>query len=177
METSDTFVGRVTTQAGLRIAALPIKGRMKQRLAPWLFLSPALLYAAIFFVLPLALALTLAFTNFQAFAPHHFTGLRNFSYLLTRDPFFLTTIRNTLVFAVGSRHRLALVGLALRTLAGRADPEQDFAACGECAVLRVEGRSRHIDVALDGEVVRLAMPLTFRSDPGALTVAAPPVGA
>jgi multiple sugar transport system permease protein len=79
---------------------------MRSRLTPYLFLSPALLYAAIFFVLPLALALALAFTNFQAFAPHHFTGLHNFSYLLTRDPFFLTTVRNTLVFAVGS---LALV--------------------------------------------------------------------
>ena len=79
---------------------------MRQRLTPYLFLSPALLYAAIFFVLPLAVALTLAFTDFQAFAPHRFTGLHNFGYLLTRDPFFLTTVRNTLVFAVGS---LALV--------------------------------------------------------------------
>ena len=80
------------------------------------------------------------------------------------------------VFAVASRRRLALVGFALRTLTGRADPERDFAAIGEAAALTVHGRSRQIDVALDGEVVRLSMPLRFRSDPGALTVVAPPSG-
>lgn len=78
------------------------------------------------------------------------------------------------VYAVASRRRLALVGFALRTLAGRADPERDFAAIGDVSRLTVEGHGRHIDVALDGEVVRLSLPLAFASDPGALTVIAPP---
>ena len=77
------------------------------------------------------------------------------------------------VFAVASRRRLALVGVALRILAGRADRDSDFAAIGDARALVVHGRSRHIDVALDGEIVRLAMPLRFRSDPGALRVVAP----
>lgn len=78
------------------------------------------------------------------------------------------------VFAVASRRRLALVGFALRTLLGRADPERDFAAIGDVARLTVEGHGRSIDVALDGEVMRLPLPLRFRSDPGALKVVAPP---
>ena len=77
------------------------------------------------------------------------------------------------VFAVASRRRLALLGFALRTLTGRADPERDFAAIGEAREVIVHGHSRSIDVALDGEVVRLAMPLRFRSEAGALTVVAP----
>lgn len=77
------------------------------------------------------------------------------------------------VYAVASRRRLSLVGFALRTLAGRADPQRDFAAIAEVARLAVEGHGRHIDVALDGEVVRLALPLAFASDPGGLTVVAP----
>ena len=77
------------------------------------------------------------------------------------------------VFAVTSRRRLALIGFGLRALAGRADPERDFAMVGEVARLRVEGRSRTVDVAIDGEVHRLAMPLRFASEPGALRVIAP----
>ena len=77
------------------------------------------------------------------------------------------------VYAVASRHRLALIGFALRTLAGRADPECDFAAIGDAPSLRIEGRSRTVDVALDGEVVELDMPIRFVSQAGALTVIAP----
>ena len=78
------------------------------------------------------------------------------------------------VYAVASRRRLALIGFAIRTLLGRADPERDFAAIGDVARLTVAGHGRSIDVALDGEVVRLPLPLRFRSDPGALKVVAPP---
>jgi len=77
------------------------------------------------------------------------------------------------VFAVERRGRLALLGFALRTLAGRADPERDFCTIGEARALTVSSRARHIDLALDGEVVRLAMPLEFTIQPGALTVIAP----
>ncbi len=77
------------------------------------------------------------------------------------------------VFAVASHRRLALVGFALRTLVGRADMAADFAELTETATLTVEGRSRHVRIALDGEVVRLAMPLRFETLPGGLRVVAP----
>ena len=77
------------------------------------------------------------------------------------------------VMAIASRHRLALVGFALRTLAGRADMAADFAAVTETAAMTVEGRSRYVRVALDGEVHRLSMPLRFETLPGALRVVAP----
>ena len=80
------------------------------------------------------------------------------------------------VYAVASRRRLALIGFAVRALVGRADPGRDFAALGEAGELVVAGRSHHIDVALDGEVVRLPMPLRFRTLPGALSVIAPSAG-
>jgi diacylglycerol kinase family enzyme len=77
------------------------------------------------------------------------------------------------VFAVERRGRLALLGFALRTLAGRADPERDFCTMGEAKALNVSSPAHHIDIALDGEVVRLSMPLDFTIQPGALTVIAP----
>ena len=77
------------------------------------------------------------------------------------------------IYAIASRRRLALIGFALRMLVGRADPERDFAAVGEAATLTVSGRSGHIDIALDGEVKRMAMPLEFEVERGALPVIAP----
>ena len=78
------------------------------------------------------------------------------------------------IYAVASRRRLALIGFALRMLVGRADPDKDFAAIGEAAKLTVTGRSHHLDIALDGEVMRMAMPLAFTIEPGVLSVVAPP---
>ncbi len=75
---------------------------MKRQTIPFLFLSPALLFGILFFVLPLVVAFCLTFTNFQAFAPLRVVGLANYTYLLTRDPFFVQTLKNTAVFALGA---------------------------------------------------------------------------
>ena len=101
---------------------------MRQKFVPYLFLSPAFLFAGVFFLLPLTLALCLAFTNFQAFAPHRFIGFGNYSYLLTRDPFFLATMRNTAVFAIGS---LAL-GIPLSLLVAYTISKSRFKTLWRC---------------------------------------------
>ncbi len=79
------------------------------------------------------------------------------------------------VFAVASHRRRQLLGFALRTLLGRADPERDFAAIGDTPELTVTGHARSVAVATDGEVTRMAFPLAFSVEPGALTVVAPPL--
>lgn len=78
------------------------------------------------------------------------------------------------LFAVGPRHRVGLVGLALRTLVGRVDEDTDYAALGATRAFTVRLRRDHKAVALDGEVVRIAGPLRFECLPQALEVAAPP---
>ena len=78
------------------------------------------------------------------------------------------------VLAVAAGSRMGLVTAGLRLMAGRGDKERDFAAIGECATLTVRSRRGSIDVALDGEVVRLKLPLEFRIRHKALTVVAPP---
>ncbi|NIJ18570.1 diacylglycerol kinase family enzyme [Sphingomonas naasensis] len=80
------------------------------------------------------------------------------------------------VYAVASRRRMALIGFALRALIGRADPDRDFAAIGDTPELRVTGPKRCIDVALDGEVKSLAVPLDFTLEARALSVIAPADG-
>lgn len=77
-------------------------------------------------------------------------------------------------YAVAKNTRLGLVGLAIRLLLGRSDPARDFAAIGTCTTATVTARRRRIMIALDGEVLRLATPLRFTMQPGAMTVIAPP---
>jgi diacylglycerol kinase family enzyme len=77
------------------------------------------------------------------------------------------------VFAVAKSTRLGLVGFALRTLIGKSNAERDFAAIGTCKALTVNTGRRHISIALDGEVMKLATPLNFTVRPGALSVFVP----
>ncbi len=77
------------------------------------------------------------------------------------------------VFAVAARRRRQLIGFALRIVLGRADLERDFAAIGDTAELTVATHARSVAIALDGEVMRLATPLRFTVEPGALAVVAP----
>jgi diacylglycerol kinase family enzyme len=76
------------------------------------------------------------------------------------------------LFAVEDKGPAAMVAFALRTLAGRADPERDFAAAGEARELVVEGSGR-IEVAFDGEVEVMQLPLRFTILPRALKVIVP----
>ncbi|MES2054773.1 MAG: diacylglycerol kinase family protein [Pseudomonadota bacterium] len=81
------------------------------------------------------------------------------------------------VFAIGPSHRFQLIGLALRSLLGLTRRDRDFAAIGDVAELDVTGQSSTVDIALDGEVMKLSLPLAFRIDPLALTVVALPLAA
>ena len=73
-----------------------------RRLAPYVFLAPLLVYAVVFFLAPLLTSVWLAFTRWNPLGSPRFVGLRQFEYLLTRDPHFYETLSNTFVFALGS---------------------------------------------------------------------------
>ncbi|MES2045320.1 MAG: diacylglycerol kinase family protein [Pseudomonadota bacterium] len=77
------------------------------------------------------------------------------------------------LFAVSARTGGALIGMVLRTLVGRSDASRDFAAIGEARRFTVDDGSSDREIALDGEVVELDMPLEFSIEPGALEVVAP----
>jgi diacylglycerol kinase family enzyme len=77
------------------------------------------------------------------------------------------------IFAVASTTRLSALWFALRTLAGRADPDRDFAALATARELAVSAHSSDLHVALDGELEALQSPLHFTIRPLALEVAVP----
>ncbi|WP_210530133.1 carbohydrate ABC transporter permease [Rubellimicrobium arenae] len=73
-----------------------------KKAAPWLFLSPVILFALVFFVLPVVFAAYVSLTTWDSLTPPRWVGLRNYEYLLTRDPVFLRTLWQTLYFAIGT---------------------------------------------------------------------------
>lgn len=64
---------------------------------------------------------------------------------------------------------LALIGFAVKVVLGRGDPGRHFQMLAEAREVRIEGEGR-IEIALDGEVETLPLPLQCRIEPGALRV-------
>jgi multiple sugar transport system permease protein len=73
-----------------------------RRLAPYLFLAPAAVFALCFLIGPLLFVLFISTTNWDAIGAPQPVGFANYLYLFTRDPFFLQSVLNTFVFAAGS---------------------------------------------------------------------------
>ena len=74
------------------------------------------------------------------------------------------------VFAVRHRTRLALIWFAMRTVVGKSSPAQDFAVIGSCTTLRLSAARTQLQVAIDGEVNQMSVPLEFRIQPRSLNV-------
>lgn len=70
-----------------------------RRTAAWLLLAPFLTGAVLLLVVPAAMNLGYAFTDHTGFGTPSFTGLTNLRRLLD-DPFFLASLRASLLFAV-----------------------------------------------------------------------------
>ncbi|UWQ23103.1 carbohydrate ABC transporter permease [Jannaschia sp. W003] len=79
----------------------PHSGAERAGAAPWLFLAPLLVFAAVFLVLPLGFSVWLSFTRWNPLGTPSWVGLRQFEYLLTRDDAFLRSLANTFAFAFG----------------------------------------------------------------------------
>lgn len=76
------------------------------------------------------------------------------------------------LYAIERKGPLALLGFAARALVGRADPERDFCELADAREVTIEGGGP-IAVAFDGEVERMALPLRFSIQPGALQAMTP----
>ncbi|CAM3032679.1 DAGKc domain-containing protein [Sphingomonas antarctica] len=77
------------------------------------------------------------------------------------------------VYAVAAKSRLGLIGFAISALRGRIDYERDFAQLTACRTLEINAHAGSLDVAIDGEPVRLPTPIKLEIVPRALKVFAP----
>lgn len=80
------------------------------------------------------------------------------------------------LYAVARASRAALVGFGLRAMLGLARRADDFDALGDGRKLAVHSSGTSIEMALDGEVQRMSLPLNFTIHAGGLQVVVPPAG-
>lgn len=92
--------------------------RKQERLIPFLFLSPALLFFCFFILLPLVGALALSFVSWDFFSPAKFVGFQNYSKLAS-DSVAITAIKNTFIFTIGSIVTHVGLGLVLALAVNR----------------------------------------------------------
>ena len=78
----------------------PIGVRIRRSKSSYLFLFPFMLLFFLFSVLPVLTALVLSFTDFNMVSFPSFVGLSNYTRMLLNDEVFITSIKNTMVFAV-----------------------------------------------------------------------------
>lgn len=72
-----------------------------KRVVPYVFMSPVMLFGLLFFVLPLGFAAFVSLTDWDSMSPPRWVGADNYVYLLTRDPFLLSSLVATFTFAAG----------------------------------------------------------------------------
>ena len=79
---------------------------------------PALLLLVAVFAFPIAQTVQLSFSNWRGFGPFEWTGLDNYTDVLTNSAFF-EALRNTVVFAIAATVGIVAFALLLAVAAGR----------------------------------------------------------
>lgn len=72
----------------------------KESIPYYVLIAPFLVLFIIFTVLPILASVVLSFFNFDMIKTLEFNGLDNYVRLLINDTIFMTTVKNTLIFAV-----------------------------------------------------------------------------
>lgn len=87
--------------------------RADQHWEAYLFLIPSLLGFIVFVLIPVFVALGLSLFTWSLLSPAEFAGLRNYVYLLTRDPVFFKVLGNTLYFTLTIVPLQLMLGLVM----------------------------------------------------------------
>src|SRR3990172_5832743 len=95
-----------------------------------LFLSPWLVTLILFWLFPLIYSLYLSFTDYAILNPHpNFIGAQNY-FKLFSDPDFLTALKNTSLFVVGTIPFTTIISLFLALIVNQKIPLKGFFRAG-----------------------------------------------
>ena len=106
---------------------MPKKGKRQETTAAYLCLIPSIIGLVFITYLPLLSVFTLSFFNWGSGAPDpKFIGLDNYTRLFTTDPYFLDSLRVTVVFAVLTVFGSMIYSLFIAMLLNRKIPARGF---------------------------------------------------
>lgn len=94
----------------------PRRSRWRRNVEGWLFIAPVILGILVFQFAPLLVSIYASLTDWDGISPARFVGLNNFKTLFTGDPLFITTLKNTAYFTIGSVPVSIAVGFGLALL-------------------------------------------------------------
>ena len=118
------------TQAGpLPVATIqksPAPSNLRRTLVGWMFIGPVIFGVIAFQLVPVLVSLYASLTDWTGLTPPVFAGLGNYAELVTKDPLFWLTIRNTVVFTAGSLVLSIAFGLVLALLCNQKVPGIGF---------------------------------------------------
>ena len=135
---------------------MPWPDRARRAVAPYLFLSPALALFGVFAFVPLGYSVALSFQDVPVFGGGEWIGAHNYA-RLAGDPVFWRSLRNTVVFTVGTVPTSMAIGLLLAVLLDRRLPAR--------TLLR---SSYFLPFVVSGVVVALVIGWIFNDDLGVL---------
>jgi multiple sugar transport system permease protein len=94
----------------------PRRSRWRRNVEGWLFIAPVILGILVFQFAPLLVSIYASLTDWDGLSPARFVGLNNFKTLFTGDSLFITTLRNTAYFTIGTVPVSIAVGFGLALL-------------------------------------------------------------
>lgn len=83
-----------------------------KKIAPYLYLLPAVLMVGTFLLYPVVYSLFISFTRWDGLMPPKFTGYDNYAQLI-RDPVFITSLTNTILWVLATLILPVAIGLLL----------------------------------------------------------------
>ena len=94
------------------------------RVEPYLYMTPAVLFVAVFLLYPAAYTIVISLTKWDGLTPPVFVGLKNYVQIV-QEPIFRTSLTNTLIWVVGTLLLPVALGLLLALMVNRI-PLQGF---------------------------------------------------
>lgn len=124
------------------------------RVAPWAFIAPSLLLFTVFAFAPIVVAVVLSFLDVETFGGGTFVGLENYQQMFSKALFW-TSVKNTVIFTIGTVPTSAALGLLLAVLLNRRLPGRGLL------------RSLYfLPMVVSGVAVSLVMAWIFNDDNG-----------
>lgn len=107
------------TEVSLTVASgkkRPLRRSFAKHSWPFLFLSPALLVYGSFFIFPFIFSLYLSFMQWNLVSPNkEFVGIDNYA-ALVKDPVFWISLKNTVIYVLGTVPLSMILGLVMAIL-------------------------------------------------------------
>jgi multiple sugar transport system permease protein len=99
-----------------------IPRRFHRHLEGWFFIGPVILGVLAFQFVPIVISMYSSLTRWDGLQPPTFIGLANYGQLIFNDPFFRTTLFNTVYFTLGNIPFTMLLALGLAVLCNQKLP-------------------------------------------------------